>query len=54
MSVVGLACKDRKRCYEAVSRRNLEKMIADTAVLPLMQGKVTGFQKQWKIPGLSV
>ena len=54
MSVVGLAARTGSSAMKLLAGEILKKMIEDTAVLPLMQGKVTGFQKQWKILGLSV
>ena len=42
-------CKDRKRCYENVSRKNLAPT---TAAQPLAHRKGIAFQKQWTTPVL--
>ena len=47
-------CKDRKSCYETVSRKNLGKPFLIIRALHRMRRKAIDFQKQWKIRDLSV
>ena len=46
-------CKDRKRCYEAVSRKNLGLPGRSTAALRPTQDRGTVFLRQWKTPASS-
>ena len=45
-------CKDRKRCYENVSRKTLAKPAPTIAAQPLAHRKGIAFQKQWTTPVL--
>lgn len=47
-------CKDRKSCYETVSRKILGKPFLIIRALHRMRRKAIDFQKQWKIRDLSV
>ena len=47
-------CKDRKTCYESVSRKNLGNPARSFTVLRRMAVTVTAFPRQWKIPDSSV
>ena len=42
-------CRDRKSCYETVSRKNLERTALVTIVRLLTPVMVIVFQRQWKI-----
>lgn len=45
-------CKDRKRCYENVSRKNLGETCPDHRCAALAHRKGIAFQKQWITPVL--
>lgn len=47
-------CTDRKSCYETVSRKTLERTVRSITVRLLTPVMATVFQRQWKIPDLSV
>ena len=50
MNAVGLDVRDRKQCYEIVSRKNLGEMMQITNAARQMQGRLSFF-KAMKNPG---
>ena len=52
MNVAGIGCKDRKRCYEAVSRKNLGEDCLNITVRHQMQADGYRFSKGNEKSGL--
>lgn len=48
-----VGCRDRKRCYENVSRKISAKPVPNTSVPHRVRRKATASRRRWKIRGLS-
>ena len=48
-----VGCRDRKRCYENVSRKNLGEAALTTSVTHRVRRKATASRRRWKIRSLS-